>query len=177
MKSTLLLISTVLFLLCSNITFAGEEESTLLIQNFLAALRSDNQAIIALSWKELNKDPEAMVYMEQNNPWAASAHRLIGVSLKAAGYIEEYRKYYATLPSPQMTLPVAPDRAILLTNTDATLIYPNQDQPSNQQVVRQGANATLMDNKTQTYNHPNQNEIPNQEKIRNRVERLSSTGQ
>jgi hypothetical protein len=83
-------------------------------------------------------------------------------------YLEEYNNNYPgpiefqRTPDPSVASP-------LPTNADQTLLYPNQDEPSLEQSHNQTMRASLMDNRTAALNTPNQNQPSNQEIIRNRL--------
>ncbi len=165
---------TSLFLVQSFVfgTLAIAVDYETLVQNYKAALATDDQAQITSAWKAIAADSKTVAYLEVHYPLLASSYRLKGITLKLGQDLEEYQKNYPRLltsPEPDAATSSAPP----LDNDQAALIHPNQDQRSNQEIVKELPNQNLPDNGTLTKGHPNQNEISNQDLINNRLKRMS----
>jgi hypothetical protein len=177
MKNIFPFLFLILFLSRSTAIAADDRGYTLLIKNYLSALKNDNPREVVLTWEEIHANPKAKSYMEQNYPRAAYAYHLTEMAFQLSQYLEDYRKNYPGSNLPPETVLTTPEAVPLLTNRDDTLLYPNQDRRSNEQTVLQRINSPFFDNQTRALSHPNQNERPNQELIENRLGRISITGQ
>jgi len=177
MRRILPIIAVLLTLSCRMCLASEENGYDQLVQDYRSALQSNDSQAIAETWGVINADPQALAYIEEKYPLVASSLRWTGLSLKASGNSEEYRQNYPseviTFPNSNAPTPVIP----LLNNEGTVLRYPNQNQRSNELIVYQELNAPFRDNRERTLEYPIQNEPLNQDVIRNRVDRLQQTGQ
>jgi hypothetical protein len=177
MKRVLISLSILLTALLPLTALAQDDPYDQLIANYREALASNDKALIAVNWKRINADPQALAYIKENYPLMASSLRWTGMSLRLSGYLTDYRNNYPggeiTFENSRTPPPVTP----LADNEAAALRFPNENQTPNDLAVYRSLQTPFRDNGSRALEYPNQNEPANQIIIRNRVDRLIQTGQ
>jgi hypothetical protein len=177
MKHILLITAVFLVLACRTSLAADENSYEQMVQDYRSALLNNDRPAIAAGWNIINADPQAQAYIEEKYPLVASSLRWTGISLKASRDLAEHRKNYPSesllLENSATPMPVIP----LLDNQGDVLRYPNQNQRPNDLAVYQSLRAPFRDNGERALEYPIQNEPANQDVIRNRAQRLQQTGQ
>ena len=85
-----------------------------------------------------------------------------------AKYLDEYKKNYpgpitfSYMPDATLVIPST-------TYENQVLLYPNQDRPTVQQTHAQSMQGTLMSNQSMATNRPNQEQPSNEDILRNRM--------
>ena len=158
----------------SGTSFAANEDAYEgLIQKYTQTIRDQDDKAIQSSWEEINKVPEAQIYMEKKFPLVAYSFRKTGAKIKLA---EILKQFLATYPNAQFLPPGYTAQAfkkfMKQTNADFVAATKNQNQLSNQEQVKLNNNSQAISNQNAVANSVNQTQRSNTDTMNDEVERM-----
>jgi len=154
-----------IFLLMTPHLHAAEEitKEEKLLQKFVEAVNSKDQARIDIAFAELSADADALAYMRAKEPHVTSLYRMQETAYRLQDLQEKYGTGLGTISGDigETRRPTPQSKRTQGNFADNRDLPPNKARPR----------ATRLSNQEQVQRSPNQSRPSNQERIRSRVRR------
>ena len=173
MKPFFLILFVLLTIVSRNSFAANEGVYKDLIEKYVHAITTQDAKKIYFAWAELNKLPDALVYMEKNTPSVAYSFKKIGLSIKLSKSLDQFLATYPKNKVSSGTFSTETyKKRIKQTNTDIVDANKNQDQESNQEQAERDKKAGLITNQAAVANAANQNQRSNSDLMQDEANRM-----
>ncbi len=162
-------------------SFADQENSIRLIENYLRSVDADEPSRIKAAWNALNQDQEALDHMQKTMPRLAYLFRVRGLYMQIQELQAERPELFGgNNPSVSVARSVQTLRkdlspqAISQVEKFSTSPDDRSRRRTNQDIVQEARGRPLQDNRTIALSNPNQNRLGNVQYIKNRLDFLYS---
>ncbi|MBF0121794.1 MAG: hypothetical protein HQL21_00115 [Candidatus Omnitrophica bacterium] len=150
----------------------NEDAYKILLENYSQAIRTEDYTKIFAAWGEIDKVPEAKIYMEATFPLLAYSFKMTGMTMELARDLEQYLKAYPNAPIRLQTTDVKGTKRTKQTNLDIALSSLNQNQMTNQEQAERDRKAELINNQKTVINNLNQSQRNNQDIMEDEITRM-----
>ena len=138
------------------------------INEYVRAVKSQNNAVIDPLWFALYQDEQAVNYMQKNLPLHYYSFKVYELSIRAR---EVAFDVDPAEPIGELTDPLRSREGEPLDNSERAKRFPLQSEPDNRRITRSSANQKIPDNRLFADRLKHQNEVDNQDQIEIRLRR------
>lgn len=145
-----------------------------LVEAYTQAVVSQDDGAILSAWEELDRNPDAQIYMEREFPLSAYSFKMMGIALKLSRELKNYQDAYGPgiefSSTPLVSRPLF--RVTEPSNQDIAQRFPNQEQMSQQRQVALEQKAGFMNNQVLSTINLNQDQRSNQALLQDDLNRM-----